>query len=353
MIEGCKMLNFLNDYSVLCHESVFLKLNEYKEEMNKAYGLDYHSERAKSLILDSCSSNESEYEIFFFNGGTQVNACAINSLLRHSEAVIAADSGHIANLEAGAIEQTGHKVELIKGREGKIVSADLEEFMKVRTNSEAAMHMVNPTLLYISQSTEYGTVYTEKELLELRAVCDRYDLKMYIDGARMASATMAVGAATLDIIAEVADAFTIGGTKAGAISGEALVIKKEALYKNFRSMQKQLGALAAKSYFYGLQFEALFEDGLYWRIGKKMNEQAKMIADGLLSLNYSLYAETVSNQVFVRLNENEVEKLKKDVIFEIHDDFGPNDKIVRLCTSFASTDEDCKSLLEIFSLMRA
>lgn len=344
------MLNFLNDYSVLCHESVFLKLNEYRLEVNKPYGLDYHSERAKKLILDQCSSNSKEHEVFFFNGGTQVNACAINSLLLSHEAVIAADSGHIANLEAGAIEHTGHKIEIIDGYQGKVLPEILETFLSERSKSDSLMHMVNVALLYISQSTEYGTVYSEKELLQLRRICDRYDLKIFIDGARMASAVAAKGAAGMDIIAEIADAFTLGATKNGAISGEALVVKREVLYKNFHSLQKQFGALAAKSYFYGLQFEALFEGSLYWRIGEKMNEQAERISEELKKMNYNLYAETVSNQIFLCLNNAQVSKLKENVIFEIYNDFG-EEKVVRLCTSFATSDEDCQKLIDIFKLL--
>ncbi len=346
------MLTFLNDYSYLCHERILQALQNHQGEANPGYGLDQHSINARELILKACGTDSEHHSVFFFNGGTQVNACLIDSFLYSHQSAIAIETGHISCHEVSAIEATGHKVEVIPGENGKMVPERLAQFLSERYNDEALMHMCDPAMLYISHSTELGTVYTGEELHQLRAICDQYQLKIYIDGARMASGVTATGAATIADVVATADAFTLGGTKHGLIAGEALVIKNSALMRGFVSLQKQFGALSAKGFFQGIQFAELFKDGLYWEIGKQENAHASTIQEGLKQLGFKLYTESPTNQLFVILTRAQLAKLREKVTCTFFAELKDDLVVVRLCTSFATTDAECESVLAVFSQLR-
>lgn len=346
------MLEFLNDYGVLCHERVWEALCRHRAEVNRPYGADLHSARAKELLLAACASTAKEHRVFFFHGGTQVNACIIDALLEAHESVLAADSGHITNHEAGAIEAKGHRVDVLPAEDGKVTAKALAHFMKAYEQSEFRSRMPAPALLYLSQSTELGTVYSEEELRRLRRVCDRFSLNIYIDGARMASGSTAEGAAPIDVVTEIADAFTLGGTKNGLIAGEALLVRRSVLPKNFVFLKTQIGAVIAKSCALGIQFATLFEDGLYWEIGREENRLAGILRAGFERLGFRLYSDSRSNQLFVCMKEEEVEALREAVSFELFCTTPEGEKVLRFCTSFATREADCHALIALCEKLR-
>lgn len=326
------MYSFRNDYSVLAHRNILDLMMKVSDEQNIGYGLDAHSERAKELIKKQIGS-DLDLDIHFLIGGTSCNKIIISHVLKPYEAVIAVNSGHINVHETGAIEAGGHKIITTKGVDGKV---NLDEIRKV-CKDHCDEHMVVPKMVYISNSTELGTIYTLGELKALHDLCKELDLYLFLDGARLGVALTAAGNdLSLRKIAEMVDVFYIGGTKNGALLGEAVVIVNPDLRENFRHSIKQNAGMLAKGFAIGLQFEALFENNLYFDLALHANKMAKKLKDGLLDLGVEMASESPTNQQFIRLPKDVVKVLQKDYDFEIWEDFG-DVMTIRLVTSWATT----------------
>lgn len=329
---------FVNDYNDLCHEKVLEKLNTINKKGNLGYGYDDYTKKAKELIKRDLEKQDVEIE--FLAGGTIANIIAVTANLFPYEGIIAANSGHINAHEAGSIEATGKKIETIYSKDGKIYADELELFL----DKFSEEHTVSPKIVYISQTTEMGTVYTYDEIKNIYDVCLEYGIYLYIDGARMA-----VGLAASDIevsdLVNICDMFTLGGTKNGALYGEALVIVSDELKQNVRRYMKQRGATMAKGFVLGAQFIALFEDGLYYELGKKSYEMSRYLADRLKEVDLDFYQEPESNQIFLLLNRELIDKLLRNNLFEIMD-YNDEKKIIRLVTSYRTSKEEIDSLIE-------
>lgn len=329
---------FVNDYNDLCHEKVLEKLNTINKKGNLGYGYDDYTKKAKELIKRDLKNENVEIE--FLAGGTIANIIAVTANLFPYEGIIAANSGHINAHEAGSIEATGKKIETIYSKDGKIYADELELFL----DKFSEEHTISPKIVYISQTTEMGTVYTYDEIKNIYDVCLEYGIYLYIDGARMA-----VGLAASDIevsdLVNICDMFTLGGTKNGALYGEALVIVSDELKQNVRRYMKQRGATMAKGFVLGAQFIALFEDGLYYELGKKSYEMSRYLADRLKEVDLDFYQEPESNQIFLLLNRELIDKLLRNNLFEIMD-YNEEKKIIRLVTSYRTSKEEIDSLIE-------
>ncbi|MEE8681039.1 MAG: beta-eliminating lyase-related protein [Olsenella sp.] len=337
-------LDFSSDYLEGCADPIMERLVATNHEKSEGYGLDCHSLRAQRLIKDACGTPDAE--VFFLVGGTQTNEVAISALLAPWEGVIAATSGHIAVHEAGAIEAGGHKVLELPGHDGKLAAADVDEFMRLWEKDGNRDHMVQPALIYISEPNEYGLLYSKAELEALRTVADAHHLKIYCDGARLAYALAAPeNNVTLEDLAHLTDAFYIGGTKCGALFGEALVFPHPELAPHFFTFVKQRGALLAKGRLLGVQFEAFFEDGLYGRIGKPAIAQAREISSAFEEAHIALAHPTQTNQVFPVLSDSQAELLGEVTLASFWEKPDEDHTIVRLATSWATTDEDADALV--------
>ena len=324
--------SFKNDYSELVHPEVLEAFSSIGEVQFDGYGLDHLCERAAELIKAKLSAPS--IDVHFVSGGTQANMIVISSMLRPYEAVIAPDTGHVSMFEAGAIEASGHKVCTVKEKMGKLDVDDI----KAVTGAHLDEHMVKPRLVYISQSTEHGTVYTKSELTAISNHCRENGLYLYIDGARLGTAINSpVCDMTYADIAELADALTIGGAKNGALFGEAIVICNDELKSDFRYYLKQRGALIAKGAALGVQFEALFRDGLYDKLARRSNAMASRLAAGIGKLGYELQYPIETNQVFPILPAGAVEKLHR--FYKFHDWIKLGGMTaVRLVTSWATPE---------------
>lgn len=328
------MISFLNDYSEGAHPRVLEMLARANFEQNAGYGEDVHSQRAKEYIKKSIGRND--VDIHFMAGGTQTNLVVISSFLRPHHCVISAETGHINVHETGAIEATGHKVVVAAGEQGKLTPESIQAVIDYHSDE----HMVLPKMVYLSNSTELGTVYTKKELTAIHEVCKKNGLFLFLDGARLASAlTCKENDLTLGDIARLVDVFYIGGTKNGALLGEALVICREELKEEFRYLIKQRGALLAKGFVMGIQFEALFQDNLYFELGKHANEMAEKLAVILKNCGYSFYVPPCTNQLFPILPVKTVDKLLQEFKFYVQNEVDERHYAVRLVTSWATTRE--------------
>ncbi len=335
------MYSFMNDYSEGAHPKVLELLMKSNLEQNAGYGEDAHTAKAKEYIKKLLGNEKAD--IHFIPGGTQTNLIVISSFLRPYEGVIAADTGHINVHETGAIEATGHKVITVPNREGKITPEDILEAVRFHSDE----HMVKPAMVYISDSTELGTVYTKEEIYKIRQLCNREGLLLFLDGARLGSALASrENDLELSDIAELTDVFYIGGTKNGALLGEALVIVKEELKANFRYLIKQRGALMAKGFVAGIQFEALFSDSLFYELGEHANEMAGRIGDTLKSLGVEFLAPPVSNQLFPILPDEFLEELQEEFLFSVQKSMGNGESAVRFVTSWATTPASVEALCE-------
>ena len=340
------MLSFESDYILGAHEKVLEALIKTNNEVMSGYGNDIHTQNAKNLIKKACGTECSE--VFFLTGGTQANQVVISTMLKSFEAVISAQTGHIALHEVGAIEFTGHKVIELPQSEGKLdasaVNAYLEGFYADENNSM----MVVPKMIYISHPTEYGTLYSKEELKELRALCDKYGMKLFLDGARLgyglASRQTDV---TLHDIAELCHVFYIGGTKVGALCGEAVVFAKGETPERFLSQTKQHGAMLAKGRLTGVQFEALFKDGLYFEISKNAIDRAEELKELFASHGYEFFLDSPTNQQFVILNDEQMAKISQKCRFGFWEKLPDGRTVVRFATSFATTKEEIKELAKI------
>ncbi|MEL3961874.1 aminotransferase class I/II-fold pyridoxal phosphate-dependent enzyme [Lysinibacillus endophyticus] len=330
--------SFRNDYSELCHPEIFEALIAAQKEQNSGYGLDKHSENAKKLIQEKLETNNCD--IHFVTGGTQANATVISYILRPYEAVLSCESGHINVHETGAIEATGHKVYTVPGQDGKLYPIDIINALKTHTDE----HMVKIGMVYISLSTEVGTVYSVSELKALYDCCKENNLYLYIDGARLSSG-LAASDVEFHLLKDLCDVMYIGGTKIGLMSGEAIVIFNDQFKPYFRHHIKNKTAMLAKGFAIGIQFERAFQDNLYFEMGKHENELAYFLSNELKTLGVPLLSESPTNQIFPIFSKDQVEELKELYDFEIWGEV--EDKIaIRFVTSWATTKEACIELIQ-------
>ena len=340
-----KKSTFASDYMEGAHPGILERLAETNFEKTPGYGTDVYSESAAKKIREACGTPEAE--IYFLVGGTQTNATVIDAFLKSYQGVIAAESGHISVHEAGAIEFGGHKVLTLPQISGKLSSDELNKYMETYNNDGNRDHMVMPGMVYISQPTEYGTLYSLDELKEIRAVCDHYSLPLYLDGARLAYAIASPkNDVTLRDIAKYCHAFYIGGTKCGALFGEAVVFPKPDTIPHFFTIIKQHGALLAKGRILGLQFDTLFTDDLYWKLGRNAIETAATLREGLRAKGIPFYFETPTNQIFVVLENKTVKEWENIVEYSFWEAYDDNHTVIRLATSWATKAEEVEELLQ-------
>lgn len=339
------MQYFNSDYMEGAHPAIIKRLSETNMEKTSGYGTDPYCESARDKIREACNCKDAQ--VYFLPGGTQTNATVIDALLENYEGAIAAKSGHISIHEAGAIESTGHKVIELEGQEGKLSAKSVETCLKNFRDDENREHMVAPGLVYISYPTEYGTLYSKKELEELSKICKSYDVLLYLDGARLGYGLMAYDAdVTLADIATYCDVFYIGGTKVGALFGEAVVFTPSVKMKHFITIMKQHGALMAKGRLLGIQFDTLFTDGLYFEIAKHAILMAMKLKDGFIKKGYDFFLDSSTNQQFVILENNKMEELSKNVSFSFWEKLDEDHTVVRFATSWATKEEDVAELME-------
>ena len=340
------MLSFSCDYNEGAHAKVLEKLMETNLIQVPGYGEDKFCESAKKKIRAACECPNAD--VFFLVGGTQTNMVVIDSMLAKYEGVVSAVTGHINGHEAGAIEFSGHKVLAIPQHEGKIRAAELEDYLDAFWADETHSHMVHPGMVYISHPTEYGTLYTRDELASISAVCRRFKIPLYMDGARMGYGLMSYRTdVTLPVIAEYCDAFYIGGTKVGALCGEAVVFTKKNAPKCFMTMVKQHGAMLAKGRLLGVQFDALFTDDLYFKISRHAIDMAEKLRKGLEEKGYSFFIDSPTNQQFIVLENEQVEALRSRVMFSVWEKPDDEHTVVRFATSWATTEENVDKLLDM------
>ncbi len=339
-------ISFRNDYSEGAHPRLLQALARASAEQNAGYGLDRHSERAAQLIRQACAQPQAAVHLLV--GGTQTNLTAIAAFLRPHQAVVAVEAGHIATHETGAIEATGHKVLTVPALHDKLTPALIQPLLDVHANE----HMVQPRLVYISNSTESGTIYTFAELDALSRFCRAHDLLLYLDGARLGAALTADGNdLDLPTIAALTDAFYIGGTKNGALLGEALVIVNPDLQADFRYLVKQRGALLAKGMLLGAQFVALFEDGLFLELAAHANATALRLRDGLAAAGARFTVDSPTNQQFLALPAPAVKALARRYDFERWQVLPDGRVVVRFVTSWATREDAVDALCADFAAL--
>ena len=338
------MLYFVNDYSEGAHEKVLQHLIDTNMEQLPGYGTDHYCEEAKEKIKKACGCEDAE--VYLLTGGTQTNQIVIDTMLAPYEGVVAAHTGHVSTHEAGAIEFTGHKVLELPEKNGKICASDLKELAETFYGDDNHEHMVFPGMVYISHPTEYGTLYSKKELEELSSVCRKYKLPLFLDGARLIYGLVSKETdVTLQDLAELCDVFYIGGTKVGALFGEAVVITNRALKKDFRYMIKQNGGMLAKGRLLGIQFDTLFTDDLYFKISAHADELAMKLKKIFLEKGYGLRYDSYTNQQFPILPDSHIEKLKEKYVFEFWEKVSDTESAVRFCTSWATKPEVVDELI--------
>lgn len=337
------MLNFSSDYVAGAHPAVLQNLVSTNLENLPGYGSDKYCERAALKIKQACHCENAQ--VYFLVGGTQTNQLIISTLLKPFEGVIAAKTGHISIHEAGAIEFSGHKVIQIDGKDGKLAASDIQLFLSDFFADRNCEHMVFPKMVYLSLSTEYGTLYSKSELTEIYEVCKKFDIFLYIDGARLIYALESEGNdLTLGDIAELCDVFYIGGTKAGTLCGEAVVFTKNNCPEHFITQMKQHGALLAKGRLLGVQFDALFSDNLYSSIGKHAIQMAKKLKQLFIEKGYKFYIDSPTNQQFIIIEDAKMAELSKKVQFSFWEKYDDSHTVVRFATSWSTTAEDIQEL---------
>ena len=335
-------LYFASDYQEGCDPSILRALTQTNYEKTVGYGLDPICERAKDKIRAACDAPEAE--VYFLSGGTQTNATVIAGALRGYEGVVAASTGHIHGHEAGAIELGGHKVLTLDHRDGKLLPATLRGFLTTYFADENLAHTVQPRMVYLSQPTEYGTLYSKTELTEIAEICRTFGLLLFIDGARMAYALgCEQNDVTLPDLARLCDVFYIGGTKCGALLGEAIVAKPGTL-PHFFTVIKQHGGLLAKGRLLGLQFDCLFEDGRYEALGRHANAMAARLRRTLTDKGYRLTVPSPTNQIFVTMENSRLAELKRHVVYGFWEKADEDHTVIRFATSWATTEEEISAL---------
>lgn len=332
--------SFKNDYSELAHPKILAALSKCSNEQNEGYVLDKHSDNAREKIKEIFGVKNAS--VFFVGGGTQANMLVISFILNHYEGVLAVESGHINTHECASVEGNGYKVCAVPNINGKITAEGIKKAIKINEDD----HMVLIKMVYISNSTEFGTIYTKKELEEIHKTCKENNLCLFIDGARLSSAlSSSQNDMTPKEFASLCDIFTVGGTKNGLLCGEAIVFTDGNLAKNFRRHVKNKGALFAKGFSLGIQFEELFTDNLYFEIGKHENELAELCTKELKNMGVKFYMESPSNQIFPIFKKDIADKIKKSYDFLIWEDLG-EEVCVRFVFSWFTKAEITKEFIE-------
>ena len=338
-------IQFQCDYNEGCAPQIMQRLVETNLEQNIGYGEDPHCEHARELIREACQSPQAD--VHFLVGGTQANATIISRILRPYQGVIAATTGHIAVHETGAIEHSGHKVLTLPATNGKIRAEQIQQCLVNHYKEDGPEHAVQPAMVYISYPTEYGTLYSKQDLTDIRKVCEQYQVPLFIDGARLGyGLTSKESDITLPELAKLADVFYVGGTKQGALFGEAVVITNPALQKDFRYYIKQGGGMLAKGRLLGIQYEELMQNDLYFSLARHANEQAERIQKALLLKGYKMDVPSPTNQQFFVLPNSHLKKLEEKYVLGIwgyEDDYYT---IVRFCTSWATKKENVDKLID-------
>ncbi len=342
------MHRYNSDYMEGAHPEILKILTETNMQQTVGYGEDEYCQRAKALIKNECKRQDAD--VYFLSGGTQTNLTFIASALKSYQGVISAKSGHINVHETGAIEATGHKVIAVDSSNGKISSSQIKAIYEEDKNNPDREHTVQPKMVYISQSTETGSIYKLAEIKQISDVCRECGYYLYLDGARLGYAVMSVDNDVLiSDIASLCDAFYIGGTKVGALFGEALVISNDELKADFKYYIKQRGAMFAKGRLLGLQFIALFTDGLYYKISKNAVNQAMKIKEAFKEKNIRLLEEAKSNQLFVLFTDEQAKIFMSCASF--WEKYSASQTVMRFCTSWATSDEDTDELIKLINTL--
>lgn len=343
-----EMVHFDTDYMEGAHPEVMERLLTTNLEQTAGYGADPYTTRAKQLIREACGLSSDVADVHFLVGGTQTNSTVIDGLLHHHEGVMAAETGHINVHESGAIEASGHKVLTLPSHDGKVEAREVADYVDAFYRDDTFEHMVAPGMLYISQPTEYGTLYSHRELQALSEVCRSRHIPLYIDGARLAYALASPHNDTsLPELARLADVFYIGGTKCGLLFGEAVVVPRgKALLPHFFPLIKQHGALLAKGRLLGVQWETLFADGLYFRLGAHAVELALRLKAAFAAKGYTPYIDSYTNQQFFCLPNRVIDRLSSVATFELWGPRGEEQSTVRFVTSWATREADVQTLIE-------
>ena len=339
------MIYFNSDYLEGAHPLIMERMCETNMEQTTGYGEDEYCDRARELIKQACQTPDALVQ--FLVGGTQTNMTVISAALRPHQGVLCADTGHINVHETGSIESYGHKVLTLPGKDGKITAKQVEDYVKVHRLDPSFEHMVQPGMVYISHPTETGTSYTKAELTALSQTCHELGIYLFLDGARLAYG-LAASDNDLDLptIAQLCDVFYIGGTKCGALMGEAVVINHDDLKKDFRYIIKQKGGMLAKGRLLGVQFIALFEDGLYEKVGQRAIGLADKLRTAIREIGIPLYNENSTNQIFIILEDDKVKELSKEFALGYTERVDSTHSVMRICTSWATTEENVNKLIE-------
>lgn len=339
-------IHFDCDYMAGAHPDIIRRLAETNLYKTSGYGYDEYTRSAEKLILAECGLNQGR--VHFLVGGTQTNATVIDGLLHQYEGVVATEFGHVNVHESGAIEASGHKVLTLPAHDGKIDAAELKKYVTDFYRDDTWQHMVQPGMVYISHPTELGTLYTLEELENISAVCHEAKMPLYLDGARLGYGLMADDTdVTMKDIARLCDVFYIGGTKVGALFGEAVVVTRDELLPRFFSIIKQHGALLAKGRLLGLQFETLFTDGLYFKIARHAVEQAMKLKEAFVRKGYKLFIDSPTNQQFVVLPNSEIDRLSEHASFEYWGPRGETETPVRFVTDWSTKAEDVDNFIKL------
>ena len=339
------MIHFDSDYIEGCIPEILEALNATNTEQTIGYGEDYHCENARNLIRKEI--NQPNADVHFLVGGTQANVTVISSILKPYQGVVCVESGHINVHETGAVEACGYKCLTIPSTDGKLYAQDVDALITDHFNSDVAVHMVQPGMVYISFPTESGTLYSKKELEDIYQVCKKHQVPLFIDGARLGYGLCANNNdLTFADIAKLCDVFYIGGTKVGALFGEAVVIVNDLYKKDFKYHIKQHGGMLAKGRMLGIQFETLFTDHKYLEISKHCIDMANLLAKGLEEKGYTLKYTPQTNQLFPIVSNEKIEELKKEFGFEFWEPYDDNHQVIRFVTSFTTPKENIEKLLE-------
>ncbi len=339
------MIRFNCDYNEGAHPRIMDALVNTNMEQTIGYGEDEYCNAAREAIKKVCNCEEAA--VHFLVGGTQANLTVIASILRPHQAVLSVKEGHINVHETGAIEACGHKVMALEGKDGKLNGDQIREAYHSHWTDGAHEHMTQPKMVYISNPTELGTLYTKSEIEDISRACKECNLYLFLDGARLGYGLMSDGNdLTMEDLARNCDVFYIGGTKVGALFGEAVVITNKALQEDFRYIIKQKGGMLAKGRLLGIQFLELFKDGLYFEISKHAIDMAKLLRNGLKAIGYDFYVESVTNQQFVIVPDAKLKELDGKYGYEYQMRYDENSSVVRFCTSWATKEENVLQLLE-------
>lgn len=340
------MQHFDSDYMEGAHPRILQRLLETNMEKTAGYGKDAYCNAAREKIRKACACPGAE--VHFLVGGTQTNATVIDALLRTHEGVVAADTGHISVHEAGAIEASGHKVLTLPQRDGKLAADDVAAYLRTWHQDANHDHMVAPGMVYVSHPTEYGTLYAKAELEALNTVCREYGIPLFLDGARLGYGLAARGTdVTLEVLAQLCGVFYIGGTKVGAMFGEAVIIPNPALTRSFFTIMKQHGALLAKGRMLGIQFDTLFTDNLYIDISRHAIDLAEKLKAGLVAKGYRFHIDSPTNQQFIILENSRMHELGKKATFSFWESLDADHTVIRFATSWATLESDVDELLEM------